>query len=53
MVNFWFSDMLNDSLTKCRNKNKLSQIIKNAYTVSVNCCNRFVLRRVRTPGLNS
>ena len=33
VVNLWVSDVLNDSLVKCRNREKLSQVIKNAYSV--------------------
>lgn len=33
VVNLWVSDVLDDSLVKCRSREKLSQVIKNAYSV--------------------
>lgn len=32
VVNLWVSDVLNDRLVKCRRREKLSQVIKNAYS---------------------
>ena len=33
VVNLWVSDVLDDSIVKCRSREKLSQVIKNAYSV--------------------